>query len=320
MFRQHPYITISPHLLRLTPEDDMGDSPSTIRVAIIGGGLAGIALLRGLMRYPHLAVDIYEPRPKFKEEKPAIELSSLTQHVLRSIDQSIDTCLDRAGSVRTNTDYRIGTGPAAGQRIGVNAGTSRNPKIIVGRQTLLTEMLAGVPPRIVHLNTRVTSVMETSPGNGLTVVFSDSSQKIFDVVIGADGIHGKTRAHVHGSNDPARNPTHSGIWSLPIKVSVERARQLLGQDAFDPANPQQVTWIGDGTLMQHSLLGNGREVQLMAAATFDRSCEEFSWAKLFTPEEFGHIFSPNRLEPCQGIVKVCLPDRRKKLRPLILKE
>lgn len=304
MFRQSPNIPISHSLLRLTPEDEMGDSTSTIRVAIIGGGLAGTALLRGLIRYPHIAADMYESRPNFKEDRPAIELSPLAQDVLLAIDQSMDNCLNRAGAVYTNADYRVATGPLAGQRI--ETGASSSGKRVVGRQALLAEISAGVPPRMIHLNTRVTAIMEASPGNGLTLVFSDGSQKRYDVVIGADGVHGKTRAHVLGPDDPVQISEHSGIWSLPIKVPVERASQMMGRDTFDPRYPKQVTWIGTGTSLQHTLLGNGREVQVTAAATFDGSREGFSWAKLFTPEEFGQIFSRNRLEPCRGMIKVCL--------------
>lgn len=39
-----------------------------LRVAILGGGLAGATLLRGLIKHSHLHVDIFESRPEFKEE------------------------------------------------------------------------------------------------------------------------------------------------------------------------------------------------------------------------------------------------------------
>jgi salicylate hydroxylase len=281
---------------------------STIRVAIVGGGLAGIALLRGLLRYSHIAADIYEARPSFKEERPGLNLSPLAQAVLRAIDPSIDTCLDRAGAVYTTSEVRMATGPFSGQRID-SACPSTDGKRSVGRQNLLTELLSAIPPRMVHLNTRVTSILEASPGNGLTLTLSDGSQKRYDVVIGSDGVHGKTRNFVIGPDDPAQDPKSSGFWGLPVKVSFDRARQLIGSDVLDARHPRQITWIGDGTTMQQDVMNNGNDVQITITAKYDSADEEFSWAKLFTPEEFEQIFANNDCPPCQGIVKVTAHQR-----------
>ncbi|KAI0130540.1 hypothetical protein BJ170DRAFT_594049 [Xylariales sp. AK1849] len=304
MYRHHAYQTISPQLLRLTPEDDtMSDTSTTIRVAIMGGGLAGAALLRGLLLHPHIIVDMYESRPSFREEGPGVDLGPTAQAVLHAIDPMLDYCLDRAGAVYSSTEVRIAIGPNAGQRIDLNGHANRG-KRTVGRQDLLTELLAGVPPRRMHTNTRLTSITQGSAGNGLILTFADGTQKKYDVVIGADGVHGKTRAHVIGPDDLALNPRPSGFWGLPIKVPLERAQQAMGTEFLDPRNPRQVAWIGDGTLMQHDLLNNGREVQIITAGRFDTTDEEFAWAKLFTPEEFEDIYSQNLSEACRGIVKL----------------
>ncbi|KAK6222017.1 hypothetical protein LQW54_001240 [Pestalotiopsis sp. IQ-011] len=281
----------------------MSSSSSTIRVAVVGGGLAGAALLRGLLRYSHIAADLYEARLSFKEDLPGIDLSPLSQVVLHAIDPSTDACLDRAGAVYTTSEVRIATGPLTGQRVRLSDQMSSG-KRTVGRQALLSELLSGIPPRMVHLNTRVTSILESSPGHGLTLTFSDGSQKKYDVVIGADGVRGTTRNHVLGSGDLALSPKPTGLWSLPIKVSTDRARQMIGTEVLDPRNPRQITWVGDGTMMQHGPLSNGREVQVTTAATHDGSAGEFSWVKLFTPEEFEKTFASNRCSPCQGMTKL----------------
>ncbi|KAI1864019.1 uncharacterized protein JN550_009039 [Neoarthrinium moseri] len=295
---------LPPHLLPLTPEDSiMTSHTSAIRVAIIGGGVAGAVLLRGLLRHPHIALDMYDSQQSFKEEDPGLELGPTTLAALRAVDPFLETCLDGAGAVYTPTDLRLATGPQAGHRLDID-GYSIRGKYSVDRQAFLAEMLAGVPPRMVHPNTRVTSIVEASPGNGLMLAFSDGTQKRYDVVIGADGVHGKTRAHVLGPSDPAHNPRPSGYWRLPINVPLGRARQLMGPEALDPRNPKQLIWIGDGTMMQHNFLNGGNDVQITTAATFDGTDEEFTWAKLFTPEEFANIFSQNSPDTCQGMVKL----------------
>jgi 2-polyprenyl-6-methoxyphenol hydroxylase-like FAD-dependent oxidoreductase len=293
--------------LPLAPEyNDMSDSASTIRVAIVGGGVTGAALLRGLLRYPHIAVDMYESRPNFKEDGPSLDFSPAAQDILGALDPALHTCLDHAGAVYCSTDYRIATGPLAGQRIDVDGPQGRITRT-VSRQALLTELLAGVPPRMMHPNTRITSVVEASPDIGLTLTFSDGAQKRYDVVIGADGSHGKTRAHIIGPDDPAQRPRSSGLWTLPVKVPLERAQMMMGPGALDPRSPRRVCFIGDGTNMQYSFLDNGRDVQFIAAAAYNGSGEEFSWAKLFSPQEFEQIFSQNIIQECQGMVKVRIP-------------
>ncbi|ETS77718.1 hypothetical protein PFICI_09780 [Pestalotiopsis fici W106-1] len=285
-------------------EKNMDERISTIRVAIIGGGLAGAVLARGLLRYSHIAVDLYEARPSCREERPSMDLSPLSQVILHAIDPSMDDCLGRAGAVYTTSEVRIATGSLAGQRLHVNDQFT-NGNRTVGRQALLSEILSGIPPRMVHLNAKVTSISQSSPGPGLTLAFSDGSQKKYDVVIGADGVRGLTRNYIVGPDDPTQTPKPSGLWTLPIKVPTDKARQMIESEVLDPRNPRQITWVGDGTMMQHGLMSNGREVQVTTAAIHQGSTEESSsWVKLFTPSEYQQIFSSSQSLPCQGIVKL----------------
>jgi salicylate hydroxylase len=300
--------TVSPPLLRITVEEEeedriMSSPTSAIRVAILGGGLAGATLLRGLLRYPHIAADLYESRPYLKEEGPSIDLSDTAQDVLRAIDPTAGQCLDRAGAIYNSSELRIASGPHAGQSMTAN-GHGVQVRRSVGWQALLSELFAGVPARMVHTDTRVSSIMETSTGNGSILTFADGTQKKYDVVIGADGIHGTTRAHVIGPHDPARKPKHVGMWGLPIQVPLARAQQFMGTEFLDPRNSRRVLWVGDGTLLYHNLLNGGRDVQIMAAARLDNTNEDFAWAKIFTPEEFAEMFSHNTSPVCQGMVKV----------------
>ncbi|KAI1372481.1 FAD/NAD(P)-binding domain-containing protein [Hypoxylon crocopeplum] len=289
----------------------MSSSPSTIRVAIIGGGLAGAAVLRGLLRYPHIAVDMYESRPAFREEGPGLTFTTSTQAILAAIDPDLEQCLDRAGALVTTTETIVAAGPHAGRKIEINGlppGSEKN----VGRQAFLTEMLKGMPPRMMHPGTRIASVTELPSGQGLSLTFADGSQKKYDIVIGADGTHGFTRQLVLGADESLVKPRSTGFWGLPIKVPLQRAQQAMGSQYLDPADPKHIGWIGDGTGMLHDLLDNGAEVQLLVWGKADDDVEEEdgpsgpSWAKLFTPDEFQEMFASNRMPVCQGMVDLIL--------------
>jgi salicylate hydroxylase len=285
----------------------MSETIPTIRVAILGGGFTGTAMLRSLLHCSHIVADLYESPLSPREEGLSIELSDTAHAILRAIDPSLDTELERAGVTYSTPEFRIAVGPHSGQRIDLG-GSPNHGMRTVGRQAFLNEILAAVPRGVVRSSAQLSSIMETSTsGDNLILTFEDGTQKEYDVVIGADDIHGKTRAHVIGPDDPALKPRASGFWSLPLQVSAERAQQAMGTEFLDPHNARQVVWIGDGTLMQHGLLNRGEDVQIVAAAKFDNTDEEFAWAKIFTPEEFGEMFSQSATQSCQDVVKVNEP-------------
>ncbi|KAI1452316.1 FAD/NAD(P)-binding domain-containing protein [Annulohypoxylon moriforme] len=284
----------------------MSGSPSTIRVAIIGGSLAGAAILRGLLRYPHIAADMYESRPTFRDEGPGLSFTTKMQAMLAAIDPELERCLDRAGAVPTTPEIRIAAGPHAGREIKVNGHGPRCKKN-VSRQAFLTEMLKGVPPRMMHPGTRITSVTESPSGQGLLLTFADGAQMMYDIVIGADGIHGFTRRLIFGSDLSLVKPRPTGFWSLPVKVPLLRAQQAMGAQYLDPMNPRQGGWIGDGFSMIYNILDNGSEVEIVMCGKTDEVGEEdgqseAQWAKLFTPDEFQELFASNQMPVCQGMV------------------
>ncbi|KAK7750150.1 hypothetical protein SLS62_007899 [Diatrype stigma] len=323
---------------------------STIRIAILGGGLAGVALLKGLLKYPHIAADLYEarPGPALRDEAgPAVELSAASLTALRLIDPSwnldLDARLVRAGALLTATEVRLASGPRAGQRVQVPvpfpaAGAGAGPhKTVVGRQALLAELAAGLPPRALHFNKRVTAVREigggedNAGGGALVVVFGDGSQKRYDVVIGADRtLGGVVRKHVlssggcGGSGTATNRPRPTGFWGLHVTVPLERAQSFLGETELRPtsaaaavaAQQPEVRWVGDGTFMQHGLVNGGRDVQVVAYARLggggdnghdddaNGGEESPSWVRLFTPDEFEAMFAGCQPVVCKGIVKL----------------
>ncbi|KAI0010784.1 FAD/NAD(P)-binding domain-containing protein [Xylariaceae sp. FL0662B] len=279
---------------------------STIRVAIIGGKLAGALALRGLLRYSHLAVDIYESRPLFKEEGPALALTRNTQAILQAIDPELDQCLERAGAVLSSSETLIATGPHLGCEIVVN-GPEEQDKKLVDRQAFLTELLNGIPPRMMHINARIASVTELPGGGGVLLSFADGSQEKYDVVIGADGIHGIMREVVFGRDESLVKPEATGFWGLPITVPHEKAQEAMGTEYLDLANPCQTTWIGNRTIMQPSFVNHGKEVQIVVYGTGcddDQEDNQSGWVKLFTPEEFREIFAGNQIPLIESLYTV----------------
>lgn len=78
-----------------------------LRVAIIGGGLAGVTLANALVPIPHLDVRVYESAPKFSERGAAVGLSSNALAAWRHIVPSADEGLEKAGAVTMNSSRLV---------------------------------------------------------------------------------------------------------------------------------------------------------------------------------------------------------------------
>lgn len=74
-----------------------------MRIAIIGGGLAGASLANALVQFSHLDIHVYESAPEFSERGAAVGLASNTQRALQHILPSAKEMLRKAGAVSLNS-------------------------------------------------------------------------------------------------------------------------------------------------------------------------------------------------------------------------
>lgn len=81
----------------------MAAGSSQIRIAIVGGGLAGATLANALGRLSHVALQVFEAAPQFSERGAAVGLSNNYLAALDHIFPSSSDLLDRAGAVYMNS-------------------------------------------------------------------------------------------------------------------------------------------------------------------------------------------------------------------------
>lgn len=81
----------------------MPSTSAPIRIAIVGGGIAGATLANALSRIPHLALEVFEAAPEFSERGAAIGLSPNYLAALNHIFAKEDDVLARAGAVPMNS-------------------------------------------------------------------------------------------------------------------------------------------------------------------------------------------------------------------------
>ncbi|WP_370207469.1 FAD-dependent monooxygenase, partial [Pararhodobacter marinus] len=119
------------------------------------------------------------------------------------------------------------------------------------------------PEGCIHLGARVERV---EPGaTDATIHFADGSQKTFDLVIGADGIHSPTRTALWGQDDPE----FTGLVSYRGVFPRERVEGMADIDAF-------TKWWGTSKDKQIVVfpLTLGREIFVFATTPQDDWTEE----------------------------------------------
>ncbi|KAK7749137.1 hypothetical protein SLS62_008425 [Diatrype stigma] len=232
-------------------------SNAPVRVAIIGGGLAGVTLANALVRIPHLDVQVYESAPEFSERGAAVGLSSNALAALRHIVPSADEALEKAGAVTMNSSRLVvGSGPHAGSLIVDVAGGEKS--LIIHRASLLRELIAPLPKERLHSSKKLTMI-ETTPA-GIQITFEDGSIDKFDAVIGADGIFSSVRNYVlqDAAKECAASP--AGLNVVPF----EKAKATLGEQYFEV--DRQYGWVGDGAFVMHDVLENRTMTQCVVSA------------------------------------------------------
>lgn len=75
-------------------------SPSRpIKIAIIGGGLAGAALANALLKHPHIDMHVFESASAFSERGAAVGMNINAQVALSEIGGAMADVVERAGGV-----------------------------------------------------------------------------------------------------------------------------------------------------------------------------------------------------------------------------
>ncbi|KAI1112561.1 salicylate hydroxylase [Nemania sp. NC0429] len=244
---------------------------SRIRIAIVGGGLAGATLANTLTQLQYADVEVFESAPEFSERGAAIILTSLAQKSLLRATSSAKEILSKAGAVpMRSTRVALGSGSEAGTVV-FDMGNTGDPGVVIHRASLLRELLAPLPAEILHTGKKLTSL--TSSDTGVLLKFEDETCDHFDAVIGADGVFGTVRRHVIGDDafeKYAASP--AGFWDCRNLVPYEEAKEKLGEQFFE--QDRQYGWLGDNAFIMHDILENRTMVQCVISAVETQSPKE----------------------------------------------
>jgi FAD-dependent urate hydroxylase len=220
-------------------------APSTrsLRILVVGAGVGGISIARGLLRDGH-DVTVFERRPDAEAGGGAITIWSNGATVLRQL--GVD--MDGAGQLLSTLRVMTSTGrPVATVDLTAIADRLDAPVRMVPRRVLLERLLEGFPTDRIWCNSRAVGVVSTQ--NGVRLEFEDGSWAEGDLLIGADGLHSMVRDVVGAqSAQPTGWCSWQGLVSLPHVADKHVAQMIIGEHGslgLWPAGGSTVQWWFD---------------------------------------------------------------------------
>ncbi|HXS87389.1 MAG TPA: NAD(P)/FAD-dependent oxidoreductase [Mycobacterium sp.] len=214
-----------------------------LRTLVVGAGVSGIAVARGLLRDGH-DVTVFDQRPNVTAGGGAVTIWSNGATVLDQLG------VDMRGAGQPLSSVRVMTAsgrPLTTVNLDTMVNRLRAPIRMVPRRILLERLLAGFPSDRIRSQSRAVGVTHTR--DGVRVDFEDGSSASGDLLIGADGLHSVVRDVVGA---PAAKPTGwcswQGLVTLPDIADPQVATMMIGEHGnlgLWPAGDSAMQWWFD---------------------------------------------------------------------------
>jgi salicylate hydroxylase len=266
---------------------------SNVSIAIVGGGLAGLAAANAL-KVVGLKADVFEQAPALGEIGAAVNTSPQAVKALQAIGVGYKVAAVGNTSpgiytrnMQTGEFLELNDRHKAAARYGA-------PYYTFHRADLLDALASGLDPSTIHLGHRLTGIEEQSDRISLT--FDDGAKIEAGIVIGADGVRSVIRQALYGDD----NPSYTGqmVWRALLKGSD------VPKEVLEPTG--HIQWVGPGCHLLAYYIRGAKLVNIVTQEDTDKWVEE-GWSTRGDPDEMRLSF-PNpelRLEKLLSVVTEC---------------
>ncbi|GAA5821033.1 hypothetical protein JCM11251_001931 [Rhodosporidiobolus azoricus] len=212
----------------------MPDATAPLRIAVVGGGIAGLTMALALLKKKdegaNIDLQVYEQAPKFAEIGAGVAFGPNAQRALRliGVGDALDATAGPPGKdANLWFEYRVGQ---AGEKSGKHFATITGENAARGsvhRADFLDQLIKRLPPHHAKFNHRATSY--TPHDSGITIHFEkeDTPDAEADVVIASDGIKSLLRGHLY---------TRKGLDLEPQKARYSQWvawRGLISRETYE---------------------------------------------------------------------------------------
>jgi len=251
---------------------------STCRIAIVGGGLAGLAAANALNTFG-IKAEVFEAAPELREIGAAVNASPQAVKALQAIgvgDQiaAVGHCSPGVYSRNLQTGEFL----EFSDRI-KNAEEYGAPYYSFHRADLLDALASGLDRSTIHLGHTLAGLEERS--DRIMLSFANGARVETEYLIGADGVKSIVRQALYGAD----NPTYTGSMAWRALLNAND----VPPDTLEPYGHTQ--WVGPGRHFIAYYIRGGRLVNIVTQQDTDEWVEE-SWSARGDPEEMRRSF-PN---------------------------
>ncbi len=266
---------------------------STGAMAIVGGGLAGLAAAQALRTFG-IRADVFEAAPALGEIGAAVNSSPQAVKALRAIGVG-----DKIAAVGTASPGIYTRNMQTGEFLEFNDRFKTSarygaPYYTFHRADLLDALASGLDRDTIHLGHRLTEIAEQS--GGVLLAFDNGVQVETEFVIGADGVRSVIRRALYGDD----NPTYTGqmVWRALLNGSD------VPEEVVAPTG--HVQWVGPGCHLLAYKIRHGKLINIVTQEDTDKWVEE-GWSIRGDPNEMRLSFpDPEpRLAKLLSLVTAC---------------
>jgi 2-polyprenyl-6-methoxyphenol hydroxylase-like FAD-dependent oxidoreductase len=266
---------------------------ASVRMAIVGGGLAGLAAANALKSFG-IAAEVFEQAAELGEIGAAVNTSPQAVKALQAIGlgEAIAAVGHRSPGMYTR-NMQTGEFLEFNDRFKL-AERYGAPFYSFHRADLLEALASGLDRGAIHLGHRLVAVEEGSERIGLG--FDNGARVEADYVIGADGVRSVLRQALYGDD----HPTYTGqmVWRALLDAAD------VPPEILEPTGHTQ--WVGPGCHFLAYHIRRGELVNIVTQQDTDKWVEE-GWSTPGDPEEMRASF-PNpepRLAKLLSLVTKC---------------
>lgn len=240
-------------------------TPRETSIAIVGGGIGGLAAALSLSR-AGFDVQVYEQAREAREVGAGIQISPNATRILHRLGLAEQMAAmgvePLALRQRRWDDGRTLAFAPLGETVEIACGS---PYYQCHRADLLNALLSCFPAERLHVGHRLTDLIDH--GNRVEVHFGNGNSIAVDALVGADGIHSSVRRILFGTEDPR----FTGCVAYRGLVAADRLAHLNLPVEFE-------VWMGPGKHFVHYFVRNGGLVNFVAIIEQDSWTHE-SWTE-----------------------------------------
>ncbi len=249
------------------------------KIAILGGGIGGLAAALALLRQG-IEVDVYEQAPELKELGAGVQISSNGTRVLYAL--GLGEAIERVGVIVAGKEIRLWSTGQTWKLFDLGAVSVErygSPYMMFHRgdlHTVLVDAIRREKPDALHLNRKCVGL--TQNAEHVEIAFEAGEPVRAAVAIGADGVQSRVRACLFGAD----RPEFTGIVAW---------RGLVPRDKVPPGVKMDVgtNWVGPGGHVVHYPVRGGALLNFVGLLERDDWRVE-SWTVQGTKDEFANDF------------------------------